>query len=318
MRPAQPLTIVMYHYIRDFARSRYPEIKGLDLAEFRRQLDHLQANYTIVRMSDVVAAQRSDDALPPDAALLTFDDAYAEHYALVFPELFDRGIEGSFFAPVEPVCEGKLLDVNRVHFILAAHAATGGDPSEISARLDSAVSEAKAEWGLEPIEAYRAQWAHPNRFDDAETIYIKRMLQTALPEALRHGIAVNLFAHFVAVDEVAFAGELYMTEQQARLMQSCGMYFGSHGASHYWLNRVPREIQEAEIDRSLDFLRRIGSPVNDYWVMCYPYGGWNHDLLEVLQSRNCTFGLTTEVATADIRQNDPLLLPRFDTNDFPR
>ena len=314
----QPLTIVMYHYIRDFARTRYPGIKGLDLAAFRRQLDHLQARHTLVRMRDVVAAQRGEAVLPPDAALLTFDDAYAEHYALAFPELFDRGIEGSFFAPLEPVCEGKLLDVNRIHFILAAHAATGGDPALISARLDAAVREATADWGLDPVETYRAQWAHPNRFDDAETIYIKRMLQTALPEALRHQIAVDLFAHFVAMDEAAFAGELYLTEQQARLMQASGMYFGSHGASHHWLNRIPRATQEAEVDRSLDFLRRIGSPVDDHWVMCYPYGGWNESLLEVLRSRNCSLGLTTEVATADLGRHDPLLLPRFDTNDFPR
>lgn len=318
MPHVQPLSIVMYHYIRDFTRTRYPGIKGLDLAGFRRQLDYLQSRHTIVRVRDVVAAQRGESDLPPDAALLTFDDAYAEHYALVFPELYERKLEGAFFAPVDPVCHGKLLDVNRIHFILAANSARGGDPAVISALLDAALREAQAGWNLEPVEAYRAQWAYPNRFDDAETIYIKRMLQTALPEALRHRIAVDLFAHFVSMDEAAFAGELYMSEQQARLMQSCGMYFGSHGASHHWLNHVPRETQEAEVDRSLAFLRRIGSPVDDHWVMCYPYGGWNEGLLDVLRSRNCTLGLTTEVSTAEIGRHDPLLLPRFDTNDFPR
>lgn len=309
------LTIVMYHYIRKFAQTRYPGIRGLEYEGFLRQLDHLQARYEIVTMQDVIAALRGDTALPENAALLTFDDAYAEHYDLVFPALHERRLQGSFFAPLEPVCDGKLLDVNRVHFILAACL---DEPGRISEILDRRIAEEAATWNLESVEAYRAEWAHPNRFDDAETIYIKRMLQTALPEALRNQLSQELFAHFVAMDEAAFAAELYMTREQARLMQSCGMYFGSHGASHYWLNRIPRETQEAEVTRSLDFLRSIGSPVDDFWVMCYPYGGWNEELLEVLRAHNCTAGLTTEVATADLARHDPLLLPRYDTNDFPQ
>jgi peptidoglycan/xylan/chitin deacetylase (PgdA/CDA1 family) len=312
---SQSLTIIMYHYVRDFARSRFPGIRGLEFAGFRRQLDHVQARHKIVRIEDVVACVRHGEPLPQNAALLTFDDGYAEHYSLVFPELYERGLQGSFFAPVEPVCDGKLLDVNRIHFILAANLDA---PHRVSEMLDKAVRAAREEWTLESVESYRAQWAKPNRFDDAETIYIKRMLQTALPEALRNQIAKELFAHFIAMDEAAFAAELYLSEPQARLMQSCGMYFGSHGASHSWLNHLPQEMQESEVDRSLDFLRRIGSPVDDFWVMCYPYGGWDERLLGVLQARGCTLGLTTEVNIVDLANDNPLTLPRYDTNDFPR
>lgn len=311
---SRPLTIVMYHYIRDFARTRYPGIKGLEYAGFLRQLDHLQQNFNIVRIEDVIAAERGQAALPERAALLTFDDGYAEHYTLAFPALHDRGLQGCFFPPVEPVRDRRLLDVNRVHFILAS----ADTPAEISALLDRQVAAAQADFGLKPVAEYRQEWAHPNRFDDAETIYIKRMLQTALPEALRNQIAAELFAHFVGMDEAAFASELYITRDQARLMQSCGMYFGSHGFSHYWLNRIPRATQEHEIDQSLAFLRDIGSPVDDFWVMCYPFGGWNDGLLSVLRDRGCALGLTTEVATADLDRHAPLTLPRYDTNDFPR
>ena len=119
-------------------------------------------------------------------------------------------------------------------------------------------------------------------------------------------------------DESAFATELYLREDQARLMQSCGMYFGSHGASHYWLDQIPEQKKRQDITRSLDFLNRIGSPVNDFWVMCYPYGAWDSETLRILEQYNCTFGLTTEVATANISSNNPLTLPRYDTNDFPQ
>jgi len=43
------LTIVMYHYVRDIKRSKYPRIKGLEISGFVRQLDYLIDNYNIVR-----------------------------------------------------------------------------------------------------------------------------------------------------------------------------------------------------------------------------------------------------------------------------
>lgn len=311
---AQSLTIVMYHYVRDFARTRYPGIKGLDVAGFRRQLDHLTANYSVVRMEDVVDAVRGQAELPPDAALLTFDDGYAEHFDVAFPILHERGLQGSFFPPVTPVVDGVLLDVNRVHFILAS--APSSDV--LAAAVDEAVELGAAHHDLRTVAEYRAEWAHPNRFDDAETIYVKRMLQTALPPDVRADVSRQLFERFVNVDEATFAAELYLNRDQARLMVDCGMYFGSHGSSHLWLNHADEPTRASEIDRSLDFLADIGMPVDDHWVMCYPFGGWDDALVSLIRDRGCTVGLTTRVATAFIGADDPLTLPRYDTNDFPQ
>lgn len=48
------LRIVMYHYIRNFKNSRYPEIKGLDIALFRQQIDFLKENFHIITMEEVL------------------------------------------------------------------------------------------------------------------------------------------------------------------------------------------------------------------------------------------------------------------------
>jgi peptidoglycan/xylan/chitin deacetylase (PgdA/CDA1 family) len=310
----QPLRIVMYHYVRDLVRTRYPGINGLDVAAFHRQLDHLQSSSTIVRMEDVHEAVRGRAELPPDATLLTFDDGYADHYTVVFPILHERGLQGSFFAPVAPVRDGVLLDVNRVHFVLASVAS----PAELAAAIDEDVNAHRERDDVGPVSAYRTEWAQPNRFDDGETVYVKRMLQTALPEDLRAEIAARLFRRFVGIDESTFAAELYLSREQAKVMVANGMHFGSHGASHVWLNRASRESQIAEIEQSCSFLDDLGMPVQDGWTMCYPYGGWNPELVELLRERRCTVGLTTEVATAMVGGHDPLLLPRYDTNDFPQ
>lgn len=48
----EELTIVMYHYVRELDKSRYPSIKGLNVKDFIRQLNFLEDRYTFVRMED--------------------------------------------------------------------------------------------------------------------------------------------------------------------------------------------------------------------------------------------------------------------------
>lgn len=306
------LTIVMYHYVRQLERTRYPAIKGRRTSEFVFQINHIRKHYNPVTVAEIVHCIRNGDDLPPKALLMTFDDGYIDHYSTCFPILFEAGIQGAFFPPVRPVLHSELLDVNRVHFILAV-----ADSDAIGKELDEAIRSYGDDAGLDTPQAYRAQWAKATRFDTSVTIYVKRMLQVVLPESIRNEIARDLFARHVSADEAAFAAELYCTVEQLRLMQASGMYVGSHGESHYWLNAVDVGTQRREVEHSLAFLREVGSPVDDFWVMCYPYGSWNESLLQVLADYHCSFGLTTEVGTAKIGVGNPLLLPRLDTNDMP-
>lgn len=305
------LSIIMYHYIREPALTRYPRIKGLTTCGFRRQLALLRRDYHLVTVAQVVHSVRTGEALPPNAALLTFDDGYIEHYTTVFPILFDAGVQGAFFPPVGAVQRGELLNVNRVHFLLAV-----GNAAELGREIDRAVEEHRDEFGLRASANYRAEWEKPNRFDSGDVIYVKRMLQVALPEPLRTRIAQDLFARHVGVEERAFAAELYVVPEQLKLMQASGMYVGSHGDAHYWLDACDDSTQQREITTSIGFLREIGSPVDDFWVMCYPYGAWDERLLQKLRMSGCSLGLTTRVARAELGSDDPLLLPRFDTNDL--
>ena len=83
--------------------------------------------------------------------------------------------------------------------------------------------------------------AQPSQFDTAEVIFIKRMLQVALPEEARaRTLTHQLFERFVAVDQATFAAELYMSADQLKIMiRGTSMYVGSHGVKHYWLNSGP-------------------------------------------------------------------------------
>lgn len=305
---AQRLTIVMYHYVRPLAASRYPRIKGLELELFRQQVDYLRRHYTPVAMEDVVAR----DELPPRSVLLTFDDGFSDHYAHAFPILAERGVPGVFFPPSSVVLERRVLDVHKVHFLLAV-----ADARELVGEIERSIEQARDRFELSRATAYRAQHAHANRFDSAEVIYVKRMLQHVLPEALRREITGRLFRHFVTADEEAFAEELYVSLEQLREMADGGMHIGSHGHRHYWLNRLPRSEQARDIDRSLDLLDRLGMARQGF-TFCYPYGAYDADTLELLAERGCAAAVTTHVDIAVLEPSRMLELARLDTNDLPK
>lgn len=306
------LTIVMYHYIRDLTRTRYPAIKGRDLASFRNQLDYIARHHTVVTAEQVVAALKGGAPLPENAAWLTFDDGYSDHYAAAFPLLHERGWQGSFFPPAQTVRDGRLLDVNRIHFILAVQP----NPEPIIDAIRGFIAEHQADDRLRSFAEYWAELAKPSRLDPAEIVFIKRMLQHGLPKTLRNTLAERLFARFVSVDPAAFAAELYMNADQLKTMIRCGMYVGSHGAEHHWLDRLDPAGQAGEIDASLDFLQSLGAPTED-WIMCYPHGAYNGTLLGLLRDKGCAAGLTTKVAVARPGLDAPLELPRLNTNDLP-
>ena len=308
------VTIVMYHYVRDLARSRYPRIAGLDSRDFVGQVDYIRRHYNVVRMEDVVAAAHDPDlALPERALLLTFDDGYADHVDTVFPLLARHGLQGSFFPPARAILERRVLDVNKIQFLLAAEP----DTARIVAALDDRIEVCGRDHGADSVAHYRATYAHANRWDTADVVYVKRVLQKGLPPQLRAAITDELFREFVSRDEVAFADELYVTVEQLRRMHASGMHVGGHGHDHLWLDTLDPRAQERQVLASMDFLTTVGCDL-DAWVMCYPFGGFDASLLSILERHGCRVGLTTEVGIADLDAHRSLTLPRIDTNDLPR
>jgi peptidoglycan/xylan/chitin deacetylase (PgdA/CDA1 family) len=306
------VTIVMYHYVRDLRRSAFPRIKALDLAAFRAQLDFLSRHYTAIRAGDLIGALKHGDPLPPRALLLTFDDGYAEHFTEVMPLLEARRWQGCFFPVADAVTGHRVLDVNKLHFILAATT----DAGALASHVLGAVEANGARLGLDPPDVYRARCGTVSRYDPPDVTFVKRMLQRELPESFRAGLIDELFRAHVTRDEASFAAELYVSAAQLGEMVDRGMYVGSHGCGHYWMDTLTPAEQAREIDASLAFLRSVGAATSD-WIMCYPYGGFNASLLDIVRQRGCAAGLAVTVGVADLSADDPLTLPRLDTNDLP-
>ena len=305
------LFIVMYHYTRDLVHSRYPEIKGLDLPLFREQVAFLKQSFNIITMEQAISAVEGTCDLPENAALLTFDDGYIDNYTFAFPILENAGVQGSFFIPGKTFTTHQLLDVNKIHYILAS-ADIKKLLGDVLERMDYYRGN---EYDYAPNEELFKQYGVPSRFDIKETVFIKQMLQTVLPERLRKRISSDLFEKYVGVSETKLAYELYMNEDQIRTMKRHGMFFGIHGYDHYWLGNLQPEEMRCDVSKALEVMGEFID--SKHWVMNYPYGNHSQDVLDYIKSQGACIGLTTEVRAADIGKDDALLLPRLDCNDFP-
>lgn len=305
------LYIAMYHYTRDLQHSRYPRIKGMDYILFRQQIEYMKEHFNIVTMEQVMDAVEGRTELPKKALLLTFDDGYIDNYTFAFPVLEENKLQGSFFIPGKTFATHQLLDVNKIHYILA------------STDIVQLVSDVKKQMNYYRGQEYQypsteelfEEYAVGNRFDSKETIFVKRMLQTVLPEEVRGLISGNLFKKYLGVSEEQLAYELYMTEDQIRTMKRHGMFIGIHGYDHYWLGKLPDQVMKQDISLALETLDEFID--SRHWVMNYPYGNYNSAVVNYVKDRGACLGLTTEVRVTHIGKDNPWMLPRLDCNDFP-
>jgi len=93
------VNLITYHYVRPIKNSKYPNIKGLDIKEFKNQIDNFQKQYNVISEHDFINILKSKKIPKKPSILLTFDDGYKDHYKYVLPYLVKKKITASFYPP---------------------------------------------------------------------------------------------------------------------------------------------------------------------------------------------------------------------------
>jgi peptidoglycan/xylan/chitin deacetylase (PgdA/CDA1 family) len=304
----------MYHYVRDLLNSRYPKIHALDKKEFQFQIDYLVKNYNILSPDDVMELVLGNGDFPDNGCWLTFDDGYMDHYEVVFPVLEKYGVKGSFFPPVTTTQHIDVLDANKVHFVVASV----DDLSILTERLKSLYSlyEVDKITGCS-FDVVSSSIDSYHRYDSADVVIFKRLLQRELPSVVRSIICNELFSEFVTSDIGGFSQELYMGLDHLKEMREAGHEIGLHGYDHAWLGYLSDAEQKINIASSLEFFSKNGL-CSEQWTICYPHGNYNESTLKIVKELGGSMGVTTVPSPVNVNDYDPLLLPRMNTNDFPK
>lgn len=303
-QPGEAL-VVMYHYVRDPERTRFPSLKALRVREFTAQLDWLAREWRPVHYDQFEHA-RANGSLPPSAALLTFDDGFIDHYDTVFPMLRAREWSGVFFVAGAALDDPpRLLNVHKAHFLIAV---VGAERFSEEVRGSVAVSTDARSLDRRP-EVYR--------YDGAPDVSAKHLLNYELPPDEADRILSTLFERHVG-DEAVFARTLYLSPAMIREMAAAGMTFGFHTERHPVLSRLDLAAQRREL---ADGVRRLRVLTGQASIpFCYPYGHphtYNADTVAVLGQ--CGYGMAFNTVRRLARPAlDPAFeIPRFDTRDLP-
>jgi peptidoglycan/xylan/chitin deacetylase (PgdA/CDA1 family) len=299
----------MYHYVREIKKSKFPNLRGLEFSDFKKQINFFKKKFNILNQNSFIKIIQSRKIPKKPSILLTFDDGYHDHYKYVFPYLLKEKISGIFYPCIESIRQKKILNVNMIHFILEKEKDKKKILDLINFYLFKFYNSNLDNYNLKKIKLH-------SRYDDKTTILIKRLLQNFLPEKIRTKILTNIFNDIVDIDKLDFCKELYLNKEQIKEMSDNKMNFGIHGNNHTWLQYLNKKEQEKEIIKSKLFFERNNINKKNL-SLCYPYGSFNKVTLSIAKKEGVKFAFTTQ--NGGVNQNnieDIYTLPRVDTNEL--
>jgi peptidoglycan/xylan/chitin deacetylase (PgdA/CDA1 family) len=301
------LTVVVYHYVRDLPRTRFPRIKGMLTEDFRRQIAALGQRYEMATLGSALAFMRGEYGPTRDLCLLTFDDGLKDHFTEVLPILTERRLQGVFFIPTACVEQTRVASVHKNHFLLAA--------VEFDEYRRAFLDELKRRRPETKTEVDSATVAATYRWDTPEVGAFKFLLNFGVPEPVRDAVLDVLFATYMG-DEGGFARELYLSWKDACQMQDAGMLVGSHSHNHTALSLLSDDRQREDLKTCTALLRGRLRP-QGLWPFSYPYGrkhSYNDLTVHTIRELGycCSFG--TEPGLNHVGQ-DLFALRRVDPKD---
>jgi peptidoglycan/xylan/chitin deacetylase (PgdA/CDA1 family) len=299
----------MYHYVKNIKKSKYPNLKGLEFSDFKKQIFYLKKNFNILSNNQFIEILNSRKIPKKKSILLTFDDGYRDHFEYVFPFLKKQDVSAVFYPPIMCVRNKAVLDVNKIHFILAKEENRDKILDLIFLYVKKILNKNPQQIGIEKINLL-------SRYDDKKTILIKRLLQNHLPLPYRKKIVDKIFKHIVNYNEEEFSKILYMNNNDIQELYKNNFSIGSHGYNHYWWEKINKNEQEMEIKNSINYFKKI-KVFDKNFSVCYPYGSYNLQTLNLLKKYKIKFALTTRVGSVNKKNIKKVYeLPRFNTNDF--
>lgn len=304
------MRVVMYHYVRPATEQPPRGYYRLDLADFRAQLDVLEAEYDVLDRRTLLSVLRGETPPPDDGLVLTFDDGLVDHTEWVVPELRTRGLTGIFFATTGPL-DGAMLPVHRVHALLGTYPAerVDGELRSIVERrgdhLDTAVRDTYDDGDDAASESFAAR--------------VKRLVNFELPVGHAGAVLDDLEARFDGAPPTAET--YYLSADDLASLTDAGMLVGAHTVTHPVLSRLPVEAQRVEIRDCVARLDAVCGP-QDVRLFAYPFGGpdtYTDATMRILREAGVDAAFTTVSGTVEpgALSDRPLELRRQDCTELP-
>ena len=302
------INIVMYHFVRK-KEKKYPNLRILEYDKFKSQIDYLCKNFNILSKNQFLEIMDSNKIPYKPSVLLTFDDGYKDHYDYVFPYLLKKKITGSFYAPISPITEKTVLDVNKIHYILSV----GLDPKKIIIDINNFLTKKSLKkLDIDMVQKKIIKDGTISPHDDRNTNLIKRVLQYILPKKIRVDVINYLLEKNVKLSEKELSEKLYLNQEEIKEMHTSGMDFGSHSVSHPYLNLCNEKKQIKEILHSKLFFKKLGLSTKNFSI-AYPYGSYNTNTLKIVKRLKLSYAFIDSPGIINSKNiKNKYIFPRLD------
>jgi peptidoglycan/xylan/chitin deacetylase (PgdA/CDA1 family) len=303
---------LMYHYVRPLPDPHFPELRGRSVEEFEAQVEMVAASGEHVwSMEELLDLSERGAPVPDRGWLFTFDDGLRDHLDHAAPVLEAAGFRGAFFPSGFPVKEQRSLRSQKIQIILAC----GAPPQDVLDRTVHLLSERLGEGELDEWRE-RADRLANFRLNDPVTARAKFLLQNALPQSEMDAFLDGLLEAVGTLRDPELFDDLYLTRDGIVELQARGHFVGTHGMEHIRYGLMTESEALADLDASLKVLSPLGVDSHRTAII-YPYGSEPIPEARVLfRARGVLAGFTI-VARNATPDDDWLLIPRWDTNDFP-
>ena len=248
------LTVLTYHRVFDVPKEYHFDRGVIDVGPevFDAQLKVLRRYFNVVGIEELCAHYTNAEKLPPNAAVVTFDDGYLDNLEVAAPILKDNGMRGVFFIATAYIEERRVYWWDRINYLLH-HAEPGHRRVELTypARITLDLDNDRAGALGTLLQLLKIQF-------DLDVERVLDDLATGLGVAWDRDLERKLTDGFV------------MTWDQVRALRKMGMDVESHTRSHRALQTVPLAELASEVSGAKEDLEReLGEDVR---AISYPIG----------------------------------------------
>lgn len=276
------LSILMFHRVLASPDPLFPDVP--DVVRFGEILRWITSWFNVLPLDQAVR-HLSAGTLPARAAAITFDDGYADNYAVALPLLREYNLTATFFIATGFIDGGRMWNDTIIE-------AVRGCPRPI---LE-----------LGEIEMGRHALVRPQDRIVAIEALIARTKYLPAPQR----VAVS--ERIAAIAGVQLPSNLMLSSHEVRELRRAGMQIGAHTISHPILTLLSRDEAWREIEGSKKQLEEVlGDRVS---LFAYPNGRLGEDYNSEHASLVREIGFEAAAATnpgAAGGGSDLMQLPRF-------
>lgn len=267
------ILIVMYHGVTD-ADLPFSCWWQFPKNMFLKQMEFLNKHYRILTLREVCTKIAKNESLPTYAAVITFDDGYANNAHVAFPILNDLNLPATIFVTTGNIGTDNLLWPDKLYCAFANAKATSlnmEDQGFGTYSLNNMALRANAFNVFQnKIKAYDI---------DKKNMLIDIAVQRLGYSSTNKGKIENVFS--------------MMSWENIKKLNETGLIeFGAHSVSHEIFTQLSTQEKQKEIIDSCSILKEKIKKKNI--AFAYPNGNYDEECVRILKKENVYCGLTVD------------------------